>query len=68
MALRDEFHPSDFLLLDERIERHHRLFLKARAAPPRLQLHPILHCVLHCVLPTFIPRTVLTLLILFVHR
>lgn len=30
VALRDEFHPTDVSLLDERIQQHHRLFLKVK--------------------------------------
>lgn len=44
VVLRDEFQISDVSLLDERIEEHHRRFLKARL--PSV-LHPMLHPVLH---------------------
>jgi hypothetical protein len=53
VALRDEFQLSDVLLLDERIQEHHRLFLKVRCtvacscAPSYTNLHPVLHTVLH---------------------
>ena len=62
VALRDVFHPSDVSLLDERIQQHHRLFLKARPAPHRLQCHPrVTLCVTLCVTNLNDTLTVFTL-------
>ena len=41
VALRDEFHLSDVSLLDERIQEHHRLFLKVRFAPLLSVYYPL---------------------------